>query len=47
MSTPIELPRWAELVLVPAVATVAAFVVAGLVVASIGESPLDALGTDK
>jgi general nucleoside transport system permease protein len=42
MRAPIELPRWADLVLVPAVATIAAFLVAGLVVAAIGESPLEA-----
>jgi len=42
MSTPIDLPRWADIGLVPAVATVAAFLVAGLVVMSIGESPLEA-----
>ncbi|MFI5014847.1 MAG: ABC transporter permease [Hyphomicrobiales bacterium] len=42
MSTPIELPKWADVALVPAVATAAAFLVAGLVVAAIGESPLDA-----
>jgi simple sugar transport system permease protein len=42
MSAPIDLPKWADLGLVPALATVAAFLVAGLVVVSIGESPLDA-----
>jgi ABC-type uncharacterized transport system permease subunit len=42
VSAPIELPKWADVALVPAVATVAAFLVAGLVVAAIGESPLDA-----
>lgn len=42
MSSPIELPRWVDLVLVPALAVVAAFVVAGLVVAAIGENPLQA-----
>ncbi|MGC1579657.1 MAG: ABC transporter permease, partial [Beijerinckiaceae bacterium] len=42
MSAPIELPRWADVALVPAVATVAAFLVAGLVVAAIGENPLEA-----
>ncbi|MBV8764143.1 MAG: ABC transporter permease, partial [Hyphomicrobiales bacterium] len=42
MSAPIELPRWADVALVPAVATVAAFLVAGLVVAGIGENPLEA-----
>jgi general nucleoside transport system permease protein len=42
MTTPIELPKWADVALVPAIATVAAFLVAGLVVAAIGENPLDA-----
>jgi general nucleoside transport system permease protein len=42
VSAPIELPRWADVALVPAVATVAAFLVAGLVVAAIGENPLEA-----
>jgi simple sugar transport system permease protein len=42
MSTPIELPRWVDLVLVPALAVVAAFFVAGLVVLAIGENPLNA-----
>lgn len=42
MSAPIELPRWADVALVPAIATVAAFLVAGLVVAAIGENPLEA-----
>jgi ABC-type uncharacterized transport system permease subunit len=37
-----ELPRWAEVALVPAVAVAAAFFVAGLVVLGIGESPLHA-----
>ncbi|MFO1147137.1 MAG: ABC transporter permease [Alsobacter sp.] len=40
MSAPLELPRWVDLVLVPALAVVAAFVVAGIVVLSIGENPL-------
>jgi len=42
MTKPIDLPRWVDIAVVPAVATVAAFVVAGLVVAAIGESPLEA-----
>ncbi len=42
MSAPAELPRWADIGLVPAIATIAAFLVAGLVVAAIGENPLDA-----
>ena len=42
MSAPIEMPRWADYVLVPALAVAAAFVVAGLVVLAIGENPLEA-----
>ena len=42
MSTPIELPRWADTMLVPAVSVVCAFLVAGLVVIAIGENPLTA-----
>jgi simple sugar transport system permease protein len=42
MSAPAELPRWADIGLVPAIATIAAFLVAGLVVAAIGENPLEA-----
>jgi len=42
VSTPVDMPRWADVVLVPAVAVAAAFLVAGLVVIAIGESPLEA-----
>ncbi|MDJ1157602.1 ABC transporter permease [Chelatococcus sp. SYSU_G07232] len=42
MSAPIELPKWADVVLVPLVSVTAAFVVAGLVVLSIGENPVEA-----
>ncbi|WP_112662880.1 ABC transporter permease [Microvirga flavescens] len=42
MSAPIDLPKWADTALVPAVSVVAAFLVAGLVVVGIGESPLTA-----
>ncbi len=42
MSAPIDLPRWADTVLVPALSVVAAFLVAGLVVLGIGENPLTA-----
>jgi simple sugar transport system permease protein len=42
MSAPIELPRWADVALVPAVSVTAAFLVAGLVVIGIGEDPLNA-----
>ena len=40
MSAPVNLPRWADVALVPAVSVVAAFLVAGLVVLFIGEDPL-------
>lgn len=36
------MPKWADTVLVPAVSVVAAFLIAGLVVLSIGENPLTA-----
>ena len=42
MSAPIDLPKWADTILVPAVSVVAAFLVAGLVVLGIGENPLTA-----
>ena len=42
MSSPVDLPRWADVALVPAVSVAAAFLVAGLVVIGIGESPLTA-----
>jgi simple sugar transport system permease protein len=42
VSAPIDLPRWADTVLVPALSVVAAFLVAGLVVLGIGENPLTA-----
>jgi simple sugar transport system permease protein len=40
VSAPLELPGWADRLLVPALAVAAAFVVAGLVVLAIGENPL-------
>lgn len=45
MATPStgEAPRWVDLVLLPAVNLVAAFIVAGLVILVLGESPLAAL----
>ncbi|MCW6507410.1 ABC transporter permease [Lichenifustis flavocetrariae] len=45
MSAPITLPRWADLVLVPVLSVLTAFVVGGLVVAAIGVSPWDATRT--
>jgi simple sugar transport system permease protein len=41
-AAPVDLPRWADLVLVPALAVATAFVAAGLVVLAIGENPLAA-----
>lgn len=43
MSAPIHLPAWADRVLSPALAVSAAFGVAGLVIAAIGENPWTAL----
>jgi simple sugar transport system permease protein len=42
VSAPIDLPKWADTILVPALSVVAAFLVAGLVVIGIGENPLTA-----
>jgi general nucleoside transport system permease protein len=42
VSVPFDLPRWADVALVPAVSVAAAFLVAGLVVLGIGENPLTA-----
>jgi general nucleoside transport system permease protein len=44
MSAPVQLPVWADVALVPLVSVTAAFLVAGLVVAGIGENPLEASG---
>lgn len=42
MSRPVQLPQWADVVLVPLISVTAAFLVAGLVVIGIGENPLEA-----
>ncbi|KLK94397.1 sugar ABC transporter permease [Microvirga vignae] len=42
MSAPIDMPKWADTFLVPAISVAAAFLIAGLVVLSIGENPLTA-----
>jgi ABC-type uncharacterized transport system permease subunit len=42
MSTPIEIPKWADVSLVPILAVIVAFVVAGFVVLGIGENPVKA-----
>ncbi len=44
MSRPVELPRWADVALVPALTVITAFLVSGLVVLAIGENPLEAIG---
>lgn len=43
MSAPNELPRWADVALLPILNVAAAFLVSGLVVLIIGESPLEAI----
>jgi general nucleoside transport system permease protein len=43
MSAPVELPRWADVTLVPLLTVFTAFVVSGLVVLAIGENPLEAM----
>ncbi len=43
MTAPVELPRWADLALVPALTVLTAFAVSGLVVLAIGESPIEAM----
>lgn len=42
MSAPIELPKWADVSLVPVLAVIVAFLIAGLVVLGIGENPVKA-----
>lgn len=41
-AAPVELPRWADIALVPLVSVIAALLVAGFVVIGIGENPLEA-----
>jgi general nucleoside transport system permease protein len=43
MSAPVELPRWVDILLVPALTVLTAFAVSGLVVLAIGENPLQAI----
>ncbi len=43
MSAPVELPRWADIALVPALTVLTAFAVSGLVVLAIGENPIEAI----
>jgi simple sugar transport system permease protein len=42
-AAPVELPRWADVALAPALSVLAAFLVAGLVVLAIGEHPATAI----
>jgi simple sugar transport system permease protein len=44
MTTPVELPRWADVALVPTLTVLTAFAVSGLVVLAIGENPIEAIG---
>jgi general nucleoside transport system permease protein len=41
---PVELPRWADVALVPTLTVLTAFAVSGLVVLAIGENPFQAIG---
>jgi simple sugar transport system permease protein len=43
MSAPGELPKWADVALIPLINVTAAFVIAGLVVTAIGENPFEAV----
>jgi simple sugar transport system permease protein len=43
MTQPVELPRWADIVLVPLLTVLTAFLVSGLVVLAIGENPIEAV----
>jgi general nucleoside transport system permease protein len=43
MTQPVELPRWADVALVPLLTVITAFAVSGLVVLAIGENPLQAM----
>ena len=42
MSAPVELPKWADVVLIPVLNIAVAFIVSGLVVLAIGEDPVSA-----
>ena len=42
MSAPIEIPKWADVSLIPILAVIVAFLIAGLVVLGIGENPIQA-----
>ena len=43
MSAPVELPKWADLALIPLINVAAAFAISGLVVSAIGENPFEAV----
>jgi general nucleoside transport system permease protein len=42
-ATPVELPKWADVAVIPLINVAAAFVISGLVVLAIGEDPIEAL----
>jgi general nucleoside transport system permease protein len=42
-ATPVELPKWADVAVIPLINVVAAFVISGLVVTAIGENPFEAV----
>jgi general nucleoside transport system permease protein len=44
MTAPVELPRWADVALVPALTVLTALAVSGLVVLAIGENPIEVIG---
>jgi ABC-type uncharacterized transport system permease subunit len=43
MSAPVELPKWADVGLIPLLNVTAAFIISGLVVTAIGENPFEAV----
>jgi ABC-type uncharacterized transport system permease subunit len=43
MSAPVELPKWADVGLIPLINVTAAFIISGLVVTAIGENPFEAV----
>ena len=42
-SGPVELPKWADVAVIPLINVTAAFVISGLVVMAIGENPIEAV----
>ncbi len=43
IGAPVELPKWADVALIPLINVTAAFVISGLVVTAIGENPFEAV----